>query len=166
MSGCPDRATWGDLDRLDRAGRDLALRHALGCAACRETLRSGDPSGLFALLALRPVPVRTLDEVSSRVATAVATEGAATEPARSRRAIWAGWAAALLLAVVVAQTLSVPVRFPTGDELQEDRASAIPAATTPRAGVEVLSSPGTAHVVDLAVGETQVVMIFDEGLDL
>ena len=36
----------------------------------------------------------------------------------------------------------------------------------PVRGIELLSSPGDAEVVDFAIGDAQVVMIFDEELDI
>ncbi len=36
----------------------------------------------------------------------------------------------------------------------------------PGGAFEILSSPGEAQVLDLSVGETQIVMIFDEELEI
>ena len=36
----------------------------------------------------------------------------------------------------------------------------------PERGLELISSPGEAEVVDFALGDTQVVMIFDKALDI
>jgi len=68
-----------------------------------------------------------------------------------------------VLAVALGSFLFRPAMGPPPSELARiaDGERALPAA-----GVELLSSPGAARVVDLTVGETQVVMIFDEGLDL
>ncbi len=169
---CPDR---GDLRRFDELGpvaRVEIARHAQGCARCRSVLVSRDPSRVFALLAATSVLPGLLDRVSGGVAAAIAREAGRSGPAvsASRRAAAVGWAAAVLLAVSAGTMLlgprqSTPARAPhiaagdsrSPDGSRDERVSSI---------VEVLSSPGTARVVDLRVGETQVVMVFDERIAL
>ncbi len=165
MTRCPEPGAWVELDALAGDARVALLGHASQCGACRERLLAGDPARVFALLALRPIPQPSLDRVANSVASAL-DAGDLGAPARSFRALAVGWAAAALLAVAVAGVLTSSPHAPRlGDEPADLALSASPLGA-PRAGVEVLSSPGAARVVDLAVGETQVVMIFDERLDL
>jgi hypothetical protein len=39
-------------------------------------------------------------------------------------------------------------------------------APAPSDGIELISSPGDAQVMEFTVGETQIVMIFDEAMDI
>lgn len=163
MTGCPGASEWAGLDALDGARRRELLDHARCCASCREALLAGDPAALFSFLALRSVPAPLLERVSSSVREAIASPPAGPS---ARRVALAGWAAAVLLAATAAGLLRAPGEpFPAVAEEAERRAPAS-AGGDRRAAVDLLSSPGSARVVDLAVGETQVVMIFDEGIDL
>ncbi len=159
MSACPRESLLDRFDEASGAHRAVLLDHVLSCARCRAALVASDPSHLFALLALKPAPPDVLEDVSAAVAAEVRED----VPTRQARVRVAAWAAALLLAMLAAKALFGPLRAPTGSKL--------PGLTPPesagvRAGVELLSSPGSARVVDLAVGDTQVVMIFDERLNL
>jgi len=166
MTPCPDRSAWARFDDLDGARRASVLEHARGCAACRRSLLAGDPSRAFALLGARPVPPAVLRHVSTGVASALASGSPSASEGTARRVAVAGWAAALLLAAGVAGLLSGPAESPATSNSPAARAAMTADEVGPQAGVEVLSSPGNAQVVDLAVGDAQVVMIFDEGLDL
>jgi hypothetical protein len=166
MTSCPDRPTWTRFDELEGSRRASALEHARGCAACRRLLLVDDPSRAFALLAARPIPPAVLERVSSRVASAIATGDLAASDRTARHVAAAGWAAALLLAAGAAGLLSGPSEVPELSTPAVTRAVMASGEIGLQAGVEVLSSPGNARIVDLAVGDTQVVMIFDEGLDL
>src|SRR6185436_15212855 len=53
------------------------LAHLRACAACRRLVAAQDPSALFALLALAPVPAPVLDDVSAGVARRAGTTTAA-----------------------------------------------------------------------------------------
>ena len=151
------------LDGLADAEREHALEHLGECEACQRETAAGDPTRLFALLATRPVPQAILDEVSGRVAAAVRGEEAVRVRLPSPRLRTASaWAAAAALAAA----LLLPLAGGPGRTAPEDPAVAFAPAATPRAGVQVVSSPGVSQVVDLTVGETQLVMIFDPGLDL
>ncbi len=115
-----------------------------------------DPSRIFARLASRPIERAVLDAVSRNVRLGILAEAAPRRPARRRGlAAAAAWAAAAALA----GALLVPSERPSGRA-----AAALPAAG--RAEVEVVSSPGTPEVVDLSVGDVQLVMIFDREMDL
>lgn len=165
MNLCPEPTIWIELDALAGDARTALLAHAHACSACRKRLLAEDPTRAFALLALRPVPQAALARVSASVMAAVDAAHEAPLPA-TRRAVVAGWAAAAILAIAVAGMLASPLRAPRMEDDPADIALGVSPLGPARAGVEVLSSPGASRVVDLAVGETQVVMIFDERLDL
>ena len=139
------------------------LRHLQVCGGCRATLAAEDPSRLFALLALEPVPAGLLDRLSVDIAAAVEESDVAPER-RGARWGWATIAASLLLAGVFSTYLwnrdgrtVDPGGTPSGALIVEPGREL---------AFELLSSPGTAQVVDLSVGGTRFVMIFDEDLDL
>ena len=142
------------FDDLDRAARAVAVEHAAGCADCRARLLAADPTHAFALLAAVPIPAGRLENLSAEVGREIDRLGGRS---RSRgRAIGSVAASVALAAALVG--------------LVGDRGAP---ETVERAGVEpaygrvdVLSSPGEAQVLDLRVGGTQVVMIFDKDLEL
>jgi hypothetical protein len=160
-----DHAQWQVLldDDAPEAEREASLRHLSGCAGCRARLAATDPSRLFALLALEPVPAALLARLSDDVASSIA----AVVPAGANRGFRRGWgavAASLLLAGVFSTYLwnrdggtADPEALPS-QALAQDQGR--------ESEFELLSSPGTAQVVDLSVGGTRFVMIFDEDLDL
>ena len=148
-SGLPER-----LDRAAGLEREELLDHVRICVRCRASLAEDDPSRLFALLARHAVPSRIVEGVSEGVREAIGSS--ARSAAGGSYA--AAWAAALLLAAIAGWRLVSPVPVPV--------ASKLAGPPRDRAEVDVLSSPGSAQVVDLAVGDAQIVMIFDEGLDL
>ena len=158
------------IDRLDETTGDARasmLDHLLGCSSCRASLAGRDPAGLFALLSRRPLPGGILDEVSLGVRAGIleARPGAASFRDDLARRV-APWAAAVLLAAGLGTAFVKRPGPPTAPPLPSASLAAVPALLPARAEVEVLSSPGQAQVVDLTVGETQVVMIFDRGLPL
>ena len=158
------------IDRLDETAgneRVAMLDHVLRCPSCRAAVADRDPAGLFALLALRPLPGKILDEVSLGVRAGILR---ARPGAVSFREDLAGrvapWAAALLLAAALGTAFIQRPGPPAAAPPPSASLAAVPAPLPARAEVEVLSSPGQAQVVDLTVGETQIVMIFDRGLPL
>jgi len=160
VNGHPDPL---GIDDLDEGERREALEHLGRCEACRKEALAGDASRLFALLAARPVQLDVLDQVSAGVAAAIRGESFAPRRVRSSRFRTASaWAAAA--------TLAAALLVPLAGRLQQpgrDRAAAAPAAApVPRAGVQLVASPGPIQTVDLTVGETQLVMIFDPRLEL
>ena len=160
MSRHLDRREIDGFDQLEGPARKAAIEHARSCEACRSELASGDPSRLFSLLPALPVPVEILDQVSAGVAAQLR--------ARRARRRWA--AGAVAAALVLAGLLGVYLhRTPFADPAPGAVVTAPPVFVTseaPRAEVELLSSPGTAQVFDLTMGDTQVVMILDERLEL
>jgi hypothetical protein len=142
------------------AEREALVAHAAGCAPCRAQLAAADPALLFALLRARPIPARVLDEVSSQGARQLPTQRPSWIEALRLRGASRGAAAAAVLAraiagaTVVVQNARKPLPVPAA------------VAAAPLAGISVLQWPGPARVVDLTVGDTQVVMIFDPEMKL
>lgn len=135
---------------LDREARETALRHLVGCADCRSRWLADDPTRAFALLGRAPMPETVLDGV---------VDGVRRETAPRRWAAVGAWAAALVI-VATLVGLGLPQQEPVivAEVLELD--------ARPRGTLALLESPGRAEVVDLAVGENQVVMIFDQEFDL
>jgi hypothetical protein len=159
-AGHPDLSRW---DASAGAEREALLSHLRECGACRSAWIAREPSRVFALLAAAPVPAAVLDGVSRSVRQAIG------HPASYPRAVprlalpgGAACAAALLLSLAAGWLLSMP----GGGRPVLAEAPALSQPRGPHADVELLSSPGDARLVDLTVGDTQVVMIFDEGLEL
>ncbi len=150
----------------DREARAAATAHVLGCPSCRSAIAEEDPTRLFSLLAARALPEELLDEVSDAVASHVRRETAPIRFAAPRIKVAAWFAAAVVVAVAML-VLTVPrgpVKSPAQAPVKKEEAVA--GRGVPRAGFELLSPQGDARVVDLTVGDTQVVMIFDKRLDL
>ena len=144
------------------AARRQALAHAAECAACRAALLDEDPTRIFAFLSDAPIPESVLDEVMDAVRLGIVEQGPA--PGWATQALgWlrpaVAWAAAAGLAGVLLLVAGSRVRPGAGAT-----AGLAPAAVP--ASVELIGAPPSARVVDLTVGDTQVVMIFDEGLAL
>jgi len=150
---------------VDPAEREQILRHVSGCRACRDRLVELDPGALFALLSLRQPPAAALDDLSRRVSAEIDAERRPV--ARVRFAAVASLAASVLLAVALGVYFKrAPVNEP--DPFRADLESYLERLDrdSPVPGVELISSPGEAQVVDFKIGDTQVVMIFDEALNL
>lgn len=119
-----------------------------------------DPTAIFARLRDVEIPPELLASVSQGVSAALDRE--VPRPTWIRPAV--AWAAAAALAIAVL----VPAALRPHPQAPPVVAVAAPAAApvTPRAGIESLRTPGSAQVLDLTVGDTQVVMIFDAELKL
>lgn len=143
-------------DAAGRGPRDReTLDHVRRCPECLRALAGEEPSRLFALLSSRPIDAAILDAVSRGVRREMSSDTAPRRPARSPGlAVAAAWAAAAALAGL----LLVPPR-PPATRASVDRPGG-------RAEVALVSSPGTPEVVDLSVGDVQLVMIFDREMDL
>lgn len=150
-----------DWDAAAPDERDRWLAHIDSCDACRQRWLAEDPSRLFLALRDDAVPQSVLEAVSAGVSAAIRDEA----PGRrrtARRVRLVAAAAGIVLALAVAwwsgfgpaSTDPTPVAFQGPDGVPD------------RAGVQLLTSPGAAQVVDLTVGDTQVVMIFDDQLEL
>jgi hypothetical protein len=158
----------GDVESPTSTEREQMLQHLSRCGACRNRLAELEPSALFALLSLRQPPAAALDALSRRVSAAIEIETVDRRPvAHPRFAAVASLAASVLLAI------SLGVYFDRGpvnepDPFRADLESYLERLDrdSPLPGVELISSPGEAQVVDLEVGDTQVVMIFDKAIVL
>jgi hypothetical protein len=140
------------------ASRDMRLAHARDCAACRARLLAEDPTAIFAFLKDVEIPEALLRSVSA---------GVAAELDRAPRVPWLRPAAAWAAAAALALGLLVPAALHRGGLAPTiPSAPAAVSAASPRAGIEAIRTPGPAQVLDLTVGDTQVVMIFDAELSL
>lgn len=147
-----------ELARLETASgaeREELLGHLRGCESCRVAWLRDDPARIFALLAAAPVPRSILDGVSRQVASAI------DRPIRK-----SGPVAPIAFPGVAAAAAAVILSLATGWLVMAPAKLSHPVALAPHADVELLSSPGEGRVVDLTVGDTQVVMIFDARLEL
>jgi len=146
------------LAEASGAERRAFLEHVRACAPCRRAAVDHDPSTIFGLLALAPLPPVLLDNLSREVARRA---GRDRQPygALSESATWPRRAAAA--AVFVLTLLS---GYAT---LLERSAAPTPLALSfRRADVEVESGRGVSQVIDLTVGETQIVMVYNGELKL
>jgi len=146
------------LSASSGAERRALLAHLRVCAACRSRAAGHDPTLLFGLLALDPLPPILLDDVSRSVARRVGSD----RPAFGAIAESASWPRRVAAAAVLA--LALLSGFAT---LRERSASPVPSAlSSRRADVEVHSDRGVSQVIDLTVGETQIVMVYNGELKL
>ena len=148
------------FEAAEGAARAAMVDHLAACASCRYAVACHDPALLFALLSRVRVPVRVLDDVSRGVASGAGggrISGADfwTGSAAARNA-----AAAAVLGLALLTGLAtirgrgpVPVQAPPG---------AAPAAAT----VEVRPDAAVSQVVDLTVGQTRFVMVYNGNLRL
>jgi hypothetical protein len=157
------------FDRLGGTARRAVLDHARACDGCRARLVADDPTRLFAFLD-RQTPSEPLLE---RLTASIDAE-LDRRPDRHARApggpLWGSIAASLLLAVLIGTYLlsRPPGTGPAGPTATDPAAVERAEGVQPEqrgAGIELLS-PTEAQVYDLSVGETQIVMIFDRGLDI
>lgn len=119
-----------------------------------------DPTAIFARLREIEIPAELLNAVSQGVSDELDHD----VPQRSWTRPAVAWAAAAALAaalLVPAALQPHPVAPVATVGLAMPQAVAVP-----RAGVSSLRTPGPAQVLDLTVGDTQVVMIFDAELKL
>jgi hypothetical protein len=126
-----------------------------------EPLRFGDdpddPTAIFARLRDVEIPADLLEGLSRDVALALDRE----VPERTWLRPAAAWAAAAALAGALLIPAALQPR-----PIAPVAARTPQAAEAPRAGISSLRTPGPAQVLDLTVGDTQVVMIFDAELAL
>ncbi len=164
---CPDDLRRLSDDGLSRRERLGLLDHVRRCRRCSAELASADPARLFSLLALDAPPDDELERLSARIDAEIAAE---PRPAGSAGR-WTSIAASLVLAGMFATYVwTRPDVLPATANLRPNvldslDLQAIPAADA-AGSVEWVTSPGTAQVMDLSVGEMQVVMIFDEAMDI
>jgi hypothetical protein len=145
-----------DFDEAGGADRARALEHVAACRACRAAIAASDPSRVFALLALRPIPAAILERATREV-----LEGAG----RHRGGFSGRWTAARGAKRAAAAAV-VALALLTGAATWIDRPQAPPPYAATRANVEVLPATGVSQVVDLTVGDVQVVMVYNGDLQL
>lgn len=162
MSEHLSAATFERFDELDRTARASAVEHASRCVACRDRLVATDPTRAFALLAAIPIPPERLDRLDADLGREI-DRLSQRRVGISGRAV-AFIAASVALAAVVAGL--VGERDRAAPAPRADRGSEAADAGPAYGRVELLSLSGDAQVLDLHVGGTQVVMIFDKDLDL
>jgi hypothetical protein len=135
--------------------RRAMLAHVAGCASCRQAF---DPAILFSLLALAPIPESTLDAVSIEVARHAGRDRSSVGALLGAGATPRLGASAAVVALALLCGYAV---------LQERPVAPPPVfASKPRADVEVQSGRGVSQVIDLTVGETQIVMVYNGELKL
>ena len=163
MSSHPSPETLSRLNRMPPDRRRELLRHVRACSACRSQFAASDPTRLFAMLSAREVPEDLLDSVSAGVFAAIDSGIAA------RRGVSRTWTTRAAGAIAAAVLLALGIVFFTGEVPEvgsRPQAVADLAGIEPGASLALLDTPGEARVVDLTMGETRVVMIFDQELDL
>jgi anti-sigma factor RsiW len=144
----------------DASGRERApmLAHLRTCPSCQRAVAAHDPTALFGLLALTPMPPALLDDLSAAVARAAGTDRPSIG-VLADAALWPRRAAAA--AVFVLTLLS---GYAT---IFERWVAPLPISlSSRRADVEVDSGRGVSQVIDLTVGETQIVMVYNGDLNL
>ena len=136
------------------------------CERCSAELASHEPAALFGVLALDPLPDGILDRLDAGLAEQL--DGVRPDGTRRRLTAWAGLAASFVLAAVLGTYVVTrgPVSPGAPSGIAQDT-TAVPARGLAAAqSMELISSPGSARVLDLTVGEVDLVMIFDEALQL
>ena len=140
------------------ATRRAMLEHVMGCARCRHAAIDHDPSTLFGLLALAPLPPDVVDDVSRTVARRVGDD---------RWYVGAGWASPMWPRRAAAAAMSVLTLLTGYATLLERSAPPAPVSmSSRRADVAVDSGRGVSQVIDLTVGETQIIMVYNGELNL
>jgi len=146
----------GDWDLATGEERSSWLVHLAACPACRDSWIAGDASRIFSLLADQPAGDEAgeqivLDRLSANIRRSIRTD----RPS----GLWFRLAAAAVLAGALLA--------PSAAWLFRERTVApVTTASYPLADVEVLFTPGDAQIIDMSVGDTQVVMIFDSRIEL
>ena len=146
-------------ERLERAGADLV--------SLSEKIDTTTAAGKMVFRMLAVLSEFERDQLSERTAAAMAAER------RPRRAV-PGWAwgavAASLLTLGVFGTLMNRSGVDPPPPLPREVVATPPLPSDPAAlpagMIEVFDSPGTADVVEMTVGDVDVVMIFDEAMKI
>ena len=152
------------FDALADDQRAAALDHVRECAVCRAAWLAEDGSRVFALLARAPLPEDRLERLSERVDAAL-DRLPPRVPARRDMFRVASIAASLLLAVALGAVLWNH-ELPAERVVAVDETDMLPPLDEDVAGIRLVASPGEAQVLDLSIGGTQILMIFDESIEL
>lgn len=162
MDGHPDRRKLSEFDALEDVERREVLGHVAACRSCRSFWAEADPSRLFALLGADPLPAAALDRLKARINDEI--DGLAGLPPGRRSGFgWASLAASVLLAAAIGGYLVSRPDVGGGTTMAE--AVVVQEGEFAGSGIEVMTPIG-ADVYDLTVGDTQIVMIFDERFDI
>jgi hypothetical protein len=155
MSAHVDPIVWAASSGRERSAM---LAHLRACSSCQRSVAAHDPSALFGLLALAPLPPALLDDLSA----AVARQAGNDRPSYVVLADPAVWPRRAAAAAVLVLTLL------SGYATLFERSEVTPplSLSSRRADVEVESSRGVSQVIDLTVGETQIVMVYNGDLNL
>jgi hypothetical protein len=149
--------------KFESGERAEHLRHAGECAACREKLLDGRPERIFMLLGSESPPADRLDLLTAEVMRRIEGESSFHGFGQRIRALVPVAASIILAGLFGIYTTINRVQSPLG---MAAAAEPYLEASAPAEGIELISSPGDAQVMEFTVGETQVVMIFDEALDI
>lgn len=165
-----DPSRW---DNLRGAEREQAVGHLVRCAACRTRLLASDPTRAFALLGAEAIPVAALRRLDERVDEALS---AARRGARPTGARWLSLAASLALAAWIGAWVAgrpgpavepaAEIAAAAGNGLRFEAQSDAGSLSEGIRGFRLVGAGPDAQVLDLTVGETQVVMIFDGKLEI
>ncbi len=155
------------LSEAEGPARRAMLEHLASCAACREAAVLHDPSLLFALLALAPIPKADLDAVSAEVAHRAGRERGSFGELLQERA----WPRRVAAAAVVVLALAAGYVMREGKRIEPEAISQrvpqpVEPTALPHADVAVDSPRGVSQVIDMTVGDTQVVMVYNKDLNL
>jgi hypothetical protein len=167
MSEHPDRDLFERFDSLPEGSRLRLLRHAVECGFCRARLLSAEPSRAFALLAAAPLPEDSLERLTAGL-------GQELDRIAPRRGAIHRFRTAAALAASLALAGFFGFHLLPSSRPDHGGATTVPLpipalareGKVPAGGVQLISSPGEAQVLELTIGETQVTMIFDEALDI
>ena len=162
MTAHPRIPVW---DSVPKAERVKWIKHIDSCALCRNKWLDEEPSRVFCLLADSPIDETELEDLSSRVLEEI--EGDKRDHGSLAR-VTVVIAASFLLAALTVPFMVTP--GPIGPSVDDQVTSTVPNSISPyqpaATEVEILATPGFSRVVDMTVGETKVVMIFDERLEI
>ncbi len=157
----PDpRSLWRD-DLVDASERATILEHVGSCAECRGVVAAERPEMLFALLTQESIATLALDRLTARIDVAISHSVRAGADS-SREPRWVPIAASLLLAALVGAYVWQRGVEPLAEVVNGRTSSGSSVAL----GAIEVDEPGEAEVVNVQIGDTTVVMIFDRGLDL
>lgn len=142
--------------------RKEILLHVRRCPTCTRRLAEEDPVGLFSLLALREFDGASLETVSRKVGSSIRQARPSLLEAWRER----GLPRFLPLAAAAAAAFAFLLLGNLGSPVQRQESDVALHTSGERADVHVTETPGPAQVVDLTVGQTQVVMIFAAEIEL
>jgi len=157
------------FESLPGDARDVALAHLRDCGACRAAWIADEPSRVFALLSTVKIPEGRLEQLSERVAAEIdpgrARASKISGPARLYGA--ASIAASLLLAAVLGAVLWTR-ELPSEPIVRLEEVGTLLPLPLESMDTRLVALPQNddSSWFDLNIGETQVLLIFDESIEL